>query len=175
MKILWKFSLVAIVLVVLVPLSSCRDETHQAAYPTSAPATNTRTSLIPTAEEVFHLHSECAGLGEKMLKKNKEGDTTESDHWFQSSHYSPETNRCYVEITSVTADRDSLHFQSYDVLYDGQTDEELASVLKTGKNCPNDPCKAVGITPGEHKICTACTSSEDAENYIRDKMHDPHD
>jgi len=109
-----------------------------------------------------------------MLENQKKGDELGQDDWSQSSHYKPEENRCYVEIAFQTAERDSPYFQSHDDLYDGQTGAQLASVLNTGKNCPNDPCKAVGITPPEHKICKGCTSSEDAEKYIIDKMNDPH-
>jgi hypothetical protein len=165
-----------LILVFLASLSSCRVDTPQATNPTSAETTNRRTAPLPTAEEVFHLRSECAQLAEKMLENQQKRDELGEDEWSQSSHYKPEENRCYVEIAFQTAQTDSPYFQSNDDLFDGQTGERLASVLRTGKNCPySDTCKAVGTTPPEHKICTGCTSSEDAEKYITDKMNDPHD
>ena len=57
---------------VLVVLSSCKATSPTP--PTSAPATNTQAAPTPTAEEVFHLRSECARLAEKMLESNKKRD-----------------------------------------------------------------------------------------------------
>jgi hypothetical protein len=51
------------------------------------------TSRAPTATEVFHLRSECAELGEKLLLK-----LYDSVYYDQESHYNPQTNRCYVEV-----------------------------------------------------------------------------
>lgn len=155
-------------------LSSCRVETPQALKAVPGATTNASDHSVPSAEEVFHLRSECAQLGVRMLDGRTKDDVIGENQWNQLSHYDPQSNRCYVEISSTTSDRTKPYIQSMDELYDGQTGEQLATLLYTGKNCPSDPCKAVGTTPPEHKICTGCTSSEDAENYIREKMNDPH-
>jgi hypothetical protein len=85
----------------------------------------TPTFLLPTATEVFHLRSECATLGEKILEDNPVGSALSQS---QVSHYDPQTNRCYVELTVQTAD---IHTPVSDYLgrrylYDGQTRELLA-------------------------------------------------
>jgi hypothetical protein len=161
----------AIVLTSLGMLASCKGTNYGPQTATPAVATPAiPAAAIPTATEVFHLRSECAQLAEKMLEKQKkEEDTTGSDYWSQLSHYSPDTNRCYVQIVSETADRGA----SDEVLYDGQTGEKLASILYTGKGCPTgNSCQAIGITPPEHPICTGCTSGEDANAYIEGLMGD---
>jgi len=126
---------------------------------------------------VFHLRSECAQLGEKLLEKKKKEDMAGNDDWSQSSHYDPETNRCYVEITTVTADRSDPHFQGFDELYDGQTGEELATVISQGRNCPANPCNTSGVVYDVHhkKISNSFSSTEDAREYIYDMMYDKRD
>src|SRR3990172_1063562 len=61
----------------------------------------TPTFQPPTATEVFRLRSECAKLGEKILENNTVGSAVTQS---QVSHYDPQTNRCYVELTVQTAD-----------------------------------------------------------------------
>lgn len=95
----------------------------------------------PTATEVFHLRSECATLGEKILNRNFVGAAL-----FQSqiSHYNPETNRCYVELIIQTADTtvdiSAPQYYLHSVLHDGQTSETLASALiQHGKKSGSAP------------------------------------
>jgi hypothetical protein len=60
-----------------------------------------------------------------------------------ASHYDPRTNRCYVELTVLTDDINTIHRY----LYDGQTKEMLAHAARVnGKkegqifnNQPNPP------------------------------------
>ena len=87
---------------------------------------NTRVSSSTpkaTATETFHLRSECAHLGQKILDGNIVGIALTQD---VVSHYDPETNRCYVQLTVTTADlsKPQDYFGTY--LYDGQTGEMLA-------------------------------------------------
>ena len=80
---------------------------------------------LPTATEVFHLRSECASLGEKILENNHVGSALTQS---QTSHYDPQTNRCYVELTVQTADLVTPvgDWLNHRYLYDGQTGELLA-------------------------------------------------
>ena len=91
------------------------EKTSTIPAPTFSPA--------PTATEIFHLRSECSHLGEKILGGNIVGTALTQD---QVSHYDPQTNRCYVQLTVQTADLSKLgeYFATY--LYDGQTGEMLA-------------------------------------------------
>ena len=83
---------------------------------------NTR-QAVPSATEVFHLRSECASLGEKILEADLVGQALTKS---QTSHYDTATNRCYVELAVSTADL--RHYEDYYAryLYDGQTGEMLA-------------------------------------------------
>jgi hypothetical protein len=80
---------------------------------------------LPTATEIFHLRSECAKMGEKILSENYIGiSLTQS----QVSKYDPKSNRCYVELSVMSADPSlpiEKFYQSYG-LYDGQTKEMIA-------------------------------------------------
>jgi hypothetical protein len=80
-----------------------------------------------SATEVFHLRSECADLGVKILNDNLVGMALTKS---QVSHYNPKTNRCYVVLTiqSANLSAPSQRFEEY--LYDGQTGEQLAFAKK---------------------------------------------
>ena len=85
----------------------------------------------PKATEVFHLRSECAKLGEKILDASFIGPALYKS---QISHYNPQTNRFYVELTVQNADttKPLLYLSRY--LYDGQTGEMLAvAQIKEGE------------------------------------------
>ena len=75
-----------------------------------------------TATEIFHLRSECAHLGQKILDGNFVGVALTED---QVSHYDPQTNRCYVQLTVQTADLSKSADYFSTTLYDGQTGEIL--------------------------------------------------
>ena len=110
-----------------------------------------------TATEVFHLRSECAALGKKILDSSLVGPAL---YQSQVSHYEPRTNRCYVELTIQTADphRFNDHFGRY--LYDGQTGELLASTQsKKGVKTAFD--KDAGLTNFERRL------SEDRQAHGR--------
>ena len=76
-----------------------------------------------SASEVFHLRSECADLGVKILNGNLVGIAVTQS---QVSHYDPKSNRCYVELTVQSANlkAPTEYYATY--LYDGQTGEMLA-------------------------------------------------
>jgi hypothetical protein len=86
-------------------------------------AAQQRSFQLPTATEIFNLRSKCAALGEKILEETVVGTAL---YQSQVSHYEPQTNRCYVELTVQTADPSKLIYL-HRVLYDGQTKEMLAS------------------------------------------------
>ncbi len=94
-------------------LSSCQSKS----------SSTERTNQLPTATQVFHLRSECAALGQKILNGNVVGSALSQS---QVSHYDPRTNRCYVELTIQTADTTKPLDYLNRVLYDGQTGEMLA-------------------------------------------------
>ena len=93
----------------------------------------------PTATEVFN-QSKCAELGQAILDQQPFKSRTFPS---QASRYDPRTNRCYVELTVLTDDINTIHRY----LYDGQTKEMLAHAARVnGKkegqifnNQPNPP------------------------------------
>jgi hypothetical protein len=85
-------------------------------------AAQQRAFQLPTATEVFNLRSKCTALGEKIMEENLIGSALTQS---QVSHYNPQTNRCYVELTVQTADLQKANYYSRS-LFDGQTKEMLA-------------------------------------------------
>jgi hypothetical protein len=81
----------------------------------------------PSATEVFNLRSRCAELGENILDQQPFKSRTFPS---QVSRYDPRTNRCYVELTVLTDDINTLHRY----LYDGQTKEMLAHAARVKGN-----------------------------------------
>ncbi len=121
-------------------------------------------SLPPTATEVFHLRSECAQLGEKILAANVIGVALTHD---QVSHYDPKTNRCYVQVTVQTNDltKSNDYYATY--LYDGQTSEMLAwARIEHGKKSGN----VFGLAPPDKKGPDVFW--DQAIHYMNDKMED---
>ena len=90
----------------------------------SRPPAEDRSNKLPTATEVFHLRSECARLGEKIMEENLIGGALSQT---QESHYDPKTNRCYVQLAVMTADMTKPQDYYAVYLYDGQTREILAT------------------------------------------------
>jgi hypothetical protein len=80
---------------------------------------------LPTATEIFHLRSECAALGRKILDHYSVGIALAKS---QLSHYDQKSNRCYVLYTAQTADLSQPRHTVHDTLWDGQTGELLASL-----------------------------------------------
>ena len=79
----------------------------------------------PTATGVFHLRSECAALGNQILRTNVVGlALTQS----AVSHYKAVTNRCYVLLTVQAAKLAHRPYRIDSYLYDGQTGEMLAAL-----------------------------------------------
>jgi hypothetical protein len=76
----------------------------------------------PTAMEVFRLRSECAALGQKILQDYNTSQNYTPAH-MQVSRYDTKTNRFYVRLQVIS--NDSINT----ILYDGQTQERLASTL----------------------------------------------
>ncbi len=98
------------------------------------PKSDTR-QPVPSATEIFHLRSECAALGEKIMDANIIGVALTQS---QTSHYDPKTNRCYVELAVNTADLQ--HYEDYysRYLFDGQTGDLLAfTTSKKGQKTSN--------------------------------------
>lgn len=110
-------------------LAACHKE-----VPCPAPH-ETATTQLPTATEVFHLRTECAQLGNKILDGNLIGSALTQE---VVSNYDPRDNRCYVDLTVSTADLNvspfSPAYYQNRFLYDGQTHELLASSqIKNGE------------------------------------------
>jgi hypothetical protein len=134
----------------------------------------------PSATEIFHLRTECAQLSAKILKdKNDELEpfmSTKTYAWWhqisEKSHYSPETNRCYVELTMETTSR---HDQQYDAwyqdLYDGQTKESLAHtehIVNNGSFPKKEDSGMIYVSTVRHYD----DSYSGASSYISEMMKD---
>ncbi len=96
------------------------------------------TSPPPTTTEVFHLRSECAVLGRKILDSHQ---TAPSTAQYEISHYEPRTNRCYVRLDRVSLENTTSDYSR--LLFDGQTGESLAFVEAKNTN------KIGRVTQGE--------------------------
>jgi len=86
---------------------------------------------LPTTADIIQLRSTCADLGQQILEGNFIRSAVYQE---QFSRYSPNTNRCYVEMRVQTNDskRRLDRFGRY--LYDGQTKEMLAfAQIQNGK------------------------------------------
>jgi hypothetical protein len=132
-------------------LSSCQSKS----------SSNERTNQLPRATEVFHLRSECAALGQKILDGNSVGSALSQS---QASHYDPRTNRCYVELTVQTGDTNvALDYLSR-ILYDGQTGEMLAFARREkGK-------KSGMVFDKQHQVTTDNNAFYDDASAFIDKM-----
>jgi hypothetical protein len=80
-----------------------------------------------SATGVLNLRSRCAELGEEILDQQPFKSRTFPS---QASRYDPRTNRCYVELTVLTDDINTIHRY----LYDGQTKEMLAHAARVKGN-----------------------------------------
>lgn len=162
-----------IVLSSLGMLASCKGGSSGPQTATPAAATPaTPSTPIPTATEVFHLRSECARLAEKMLENDVVGIALTKS---QLSHYNPQSNRCYVELSAQTADLTDPNIYASDTLYDGQTGELLAQRTFKGRSCPvvGPDCKMTGnVFDKHHESSVGKTSYDDASGYIDSLMDD---
>jgi uncharacterized protein YqfB (UPF0267 family) len=120
--------------------------------------------LPPTATEIFHLRSECATLGEKILSENVVGSALTQS---QISRYNPITNRCYVKLTVQSADinKPEKHFSA--ALYDGQTGEMLAI-----ENMENGQRSGIVFDRNHKSTSDANAGWDDAQDYIDALMAD---
>jgi len=123
------------------------------------------TSAQTSGSEIFHLRSECAVLGEKLLNKSIVGSALTQN---QTSHYNPQTNRCFVEIDVQRADLKAPGFYLKRYLYDGQTQEMLA--VSSNEN----GSKSGMVYEGAHHKTTDLSYAgyDDAEVYINAMMND---
>jgi hypothetical protein len=89
----------------------------------------------PTATEIFHLRTECREMG-KQFDKESEALVIRRPEigrvHFYAAHYNPQTNRCYVEGTTILREdgRDTFIIS---LLHDAQSDEPLplASTMRS--------------------------------------------
>ena len=118
----------------------------------------------PTATEIFHLRSECAALGQKILDENIIGSALTQT---ETSRYNPLTNRCYVELVVQSADLNKPMEVFSRYFFDGQTGEMLAS-LKIEKG------QKSGIVFDRNHQTTTDTNAgwDDAEGYVDAMMAD---
>jgi hypothetical protein len=96
----------------------------------------------PTATEIFHLRTECSNLAEKMHKRYSEDDhyndvmadvtgqlvAHDADPSItHTSHYSPESNRCYVRFSVFNASSKEPRIGAEgSAVFDAQSLERLA-------------------------------------------------
>jgi len=89
-----------------------------------------RAPLVPIAE-VVQLRSACDAVGQQILDGNFIRSALYQE---QFSRYSPQTNRCYVEMRVQTGDLGNRSDRFGRYLYDGQTRELLAfAQIQNGK------------------------------------------
>jgi hypothetical protein len=134
----------------------------------------------PTATEIFHLRSECGGLGEKIRKQRQDEGGMPDASWqtWQTSHYDPSNNRCYVKISSELIFLGGPQKKPYEShgyeLYDGQSHSVLA-LASYGRYSGPDPTtrdfeKGTDPTTGQEEKGRAAYLK--AIQYITAKMGD---
>jgi hypothetical protein len=118
----------------------------------------------PTATEIFHLRSECAALGKKILDENIVGPAL---YQTQISRYNPLTNRCYVELSVQCGDitKGCRHYST--TLYDGQTGEMLAFI-----RTENGQRSGMVFDRAHQTTTDANAGWDDARDYIDAMMAD---
>jgi hypothetical protein len=85
----------------------------------------------PAVAEDVQLHSACAAWAQEILEGNFVRSALYQE---QFSHYSPSTNRCYVEVRVQTGELNERSHRFGRYLYDGQTKEMLAfAQIQNGK------------------------------------------
>lgn len=122
-------------------------------------------SRLPTATEIFHLRSECAALGEKILDNYLVGSALYKS---QVSHYDPKSNRCYVLYTVQTADTTKPLDYQHELLFDGQTGEMLASLLYKGE----DNKSGIVYDPQHQPTTDTHGFYDDTKSYINALMNE---
>jgi hypothetical protein len=133
-----------------------------------------QTAPQPTATEVFHLRSECATLGEKLADRIVDAYRAEYhvSSYYQLSHYDARTNRCYVKLQSVFADKKTPvnYYYLNTCLYDGQTGERLACARqRTDKHSVFQPDQNTSDIDTLDKFQL---SSDEAYAFINERMAD---
>lgn len=148
----------------------------------------------PSQEELFRLNSQCAALGKKFLDENHKRCTGKScekalsapnmqDGGYQTvigdnitdltqvSHYDGSANRCFVELTEYVINSKNSDVKLTVGLYDGQTEEKLASYGDAGsRSAATDHWGAVNDPHHQHVFKSALNDEEDAKSYISAKM-----
>jgi len=123
-----------------------------------------RAPQLPTVAEVVQLRSACDAVGQEILDGNYIRSALYQE---QFSRYSPQTNRCYVEMRVQTGDlgKNSDRFGRY--LYDGQTKELLAfAQIQNGR-------KSGRVYDLQHRTMTFENDGwDDASEYIYVMMTD---
>jgi hypothetical protein len=82
---------------------------------------STPASAGPSASEIFRLRTECAALGERVLRVN--GPNRPGLDVSQQSNYDAIGNRCYVLLTQMDLNPGARYHARY--LVDGQTMQHL--------------------------------------------------
>jgi hypothetical protein len=118
-----------------------------------------------TTTAVFHLRSECAVLGEKILDTKIVGAALSKS---QTSLYNPQTNRSYVELTVQTADTTKTLSLLRRYLFDGQTGEMLT--YAETKN--SQPWSGMVFDQSHDKTTFSNAGWDDANAYISAIMAD---
>lgn len=158
----FKLVLGTIILILFSMLIGSQNELSQVKKQNHDLQIHQRANNLPTATEVFRLRSECVALGQKIPDNNALGIFAQSP----VSYYNPVTNRCYVQVTVLSANGGN-YFSNY--LFDGQTGEMLAvATREKGKEYGNifsGPAKTSKSDPSE-------TTFESTNDYINEIMKD---
>jgi hypothetical protein len=129
----------------------------------------------PSATEVFHLRSECSELGKRLLEEVSSNLPKDSSDSFikksQLSHYNPTVNRCYVQVTLAFQISGSPYTNTVVVLFDGQTQENLASLGMKGTGCPDGKeCTRTGSIHDTTQHPSVDDNREHALKFMDDAM-----
>jgi hypothetical protein len=77
-----------------------------------------------SATEIFHLRSECRGLGEQLANEKRQESPKNSVSYI--SHFASNANRCYVRIWDYVISDDHTYTMTKYTLYDAQSMDVLA-------------------------------------------------
>jgi hypothetical protein len=133
------------------------------------PAPQTRLSKLPSATDVFNLRTKCAKLGQELDDEMIHGSAISRD---TLSNYSIKENRCYVTLNDLDGGPSRWH--SLRGLYDGQTEELLASAEETNHNKSTE--HGIIFTDSTIDTLSDCHEGGDcgyakADAYIDSKMN----
>lgn len=144
----------------LVAVGACTQSAPQ--QPANPLVARTLPYQRASASEVFHLRSKCAELGKEIQAEQVHGPALAED---QSSHYNPNTNRCFVQIGMTNMENAFSYTSS--TLFDGQTKEILATyTIQNGRSEAYIFGRARPINSSDQ------SNFDIVKSYVRELMND---